>query len=396
MPTNNPIVPYLATDHPIAVVTPGTHPLPSGHSSSVELVVTNVSEQLRLSQIMSLHLFGLKTKSQPAQQWVDGVIYDRVPRTTYIRHVYDRLRVLQPALIQVENRPRFARYLKRKLPRYPVILSLHSTTFISEPHIGKKRLLACLHKVDAILVNSHYLKNVLMKLDPALAGKLVVNHLGVDPARFPSRWLEEYQAVRQEYMESLGWAGCQVILFVGRFIPIKGVHHLLKAMPDILERHPNTRLLLVGGAFYGSNKTTPYVAKLHRLAKVLGDKVRFVPYVPHEQIAEWFRLADMVVVPSAEREAFGLVNVEAMASGVPVVATRAGGMREVIEHGRTGLLVSLSRLKEELPESICTLLQNPELARQLGEQGRERVLEYFTWSHTANRLTDLYHKLRKQ
>jgi spore coat protein SA len=89
------------------------------------------------------------------------------------------------------------------------------------------------------------------------------------------------------------------------------------------------------------------------------------------------------------------VNVEAMASGVPVVATCAGGMREVIEHERTGLLVSLSRLEEELPDRICTLLQNPDYAKRLGEQGRNRVLDHFTWSHTAERLSELYHKLQK-
>jgi spore coat protein SA len=324
-------------------------------------------------------------------------MYVRCPTRAYIRHVYARLKRLKPMLVQVENRPRYARYLKRMLGRkYPVVLSLHSMTFLSRPHISYAKLIPCLRSVDAILVNSHFLKEELIKLDFRLSDKIVVNHLGVDPDRFPSRWSEEYQAGRQQSLQSLGWANCKIILFVGRLIPIKGIHHLLKAMPKVLEQQPDARLLIVGGAFYGSNRTTPYVAHLQRLAGPLGNTVQFIPYVPHERIAEWFRLADTLVVPSSEREAFGLVNVEAMASGVPVVATRAGGMSEVIEHGRTGLLVPLSEIDQELPNSIVALLQNAEYARLLGEQGRQRVLEQFTWQHTAERLAELYQSLQNQ
>src|SRR5690606_10705725 len=143
-----------------------------------------------------------------------------------------------------------------------------------------------------------------------LNDKIVVNHLGVDPERFPSRWSEEHQEARLQRMNALGLTGGKIILFVGRLIPIKGVHHLLQAMPKVLEQQPEARLLIVGGAYYGRNKRTPYVEKLHQLAKSLGQAVRFTPYVPHEKIAEWFRLADLLVVPSSEREAFGLVNVE--------------------------------------------------------------------------------------
>lgn len=106
---------------------------------------------------------------------------------------------------------------------------------------------------------------------------------------------------------------------------MKGVHHILKAMPRITDKVPDALLVVVGAAFYGSNRTTPYVRKLHRLGKTMGETVRFVPYVPHDRIQDWFGIADVVLVPSDNREAFGLVNVEAMSCGVPVIATRAGG-----------------------------------------------------------------------
>ncbi|WP_127578869.1 glycosyltransferase family 4 protein [Paenibacillus koleovorans] len=382
---------------PIAIVVPGTFPIPSGRSSSVELVVDKTSGLLRRQHRIPLVVIGPKTRFQPARQTIDDVTYWRCPRQGYMRHVCARLRKLRPAIVQVENRPRFAQFLKQRLGmRVPVILSLHSTTFISLPHIPRSRLLPCLRSVDAILVNSQFLKEVLLQLDPRLGNKITVNHLGVDPERFSSRWSEEEEIIREAQLESFGWQGAKVVLFVGRLIPIKGVHHLLKAMPKVLARDPRARLLIVGGAFYGNNKPTPYVAELKKLAAPLGDAVRFVPYVPHEYVPEWFRLADAVIVPSAEKEAFGLVNVEAMASGVPVVATRAGGMREVIEHELTGLLADPEHLEEELQTNIGSLLENPEKARTLGENGRRRVLEQFTWEHTSERLADLYGSLRKE
>lgn len=385
-----------AVQRPVAIVTPGTYALDSGRSSSVELVTRNVSRELWQSHGLQMQLFGqmqARLSERTSPPVTEGIVYNSIPRKGYIRHVLNRLKTMNPALIQVENRPGYAQFLKRKLRGLPVILSLHSTTFLSRHHIARKRLLRCLREVDAIVVNSHYLRDVLLRIDRRLAGKLVVNHLGVDPTGFSPRWTEGYEAEREQNLEALGWKDCRVLLFVGRFIPIKGVHHLLKAMPAILRRHPEARLLLVGGAYYGKNATTPYVARLRRLAKPLKDRVRFVPYVAHDQIAEWFRLADIAVVPSSEREAFGLVNVEAMASGVPVIASGAGGMREVIEHTRTGLLVPLTRLGRELPERIGELLDDPAYARQLGEQGRERVLEHFTWAHTAERLAELYRRL---
>jgi spore coat protein SA len=90
-------------------------------------------------------------------------------------------------------------------------------------------------------------------------------------------------------------------------------------------------------------------------------------------------------VPSSQREAFGLVNVEAMASGIPVIATYAGGMKEIIDHENTGYLVPLQRLQEELADKIVKVIGNDELQRNMGEQAMQRVESTFTWRHTADR-----------
>lgn len=375
----------------VAIVTPGTFPVPSGRSSSVEQVAMQVGE--RLKRQAEVTVLGKKTKRLPVREQRGGIRFIRPPVKPYVGQVARLLRHERPDVIQIENRPRHARFVKRRLPGTPVVLSLHSTTYLSKPHISSASLRLCLQAADAIVVNSHFLKERVLSADETAARKIVVNHLGVDTERFVSRWTDGEQAKREAQLAKLGLSGKKIVLYVGRFIPLKGVHHLVSVMPTIAALQPDAVLLLVGGAYYGSNRQTAYVRRLHRLAQPAGRHIRFVPFVPHEQIPAWFRLADVVVVPSAGQEAFGLVNVEAMASGVPVVAAGSGGMKEIIEHGRSGLLADPGAIGSELVRHVCAVLANPVYARALGENGIRRVRDSFTWQHTADRLLTLYERL---
>lgn len=98
-------------------------------------------------------------------------------------------------------------------------------------------------------------------------------------------------------------------------------------------------------------------------------------------------MADVAIVPSVGQEAFGLVNLEAMAAELPVVATRAGGIKEVVVDGSTGFLVTSDSafIVQELAARIGFLLGNEEVRKEMGRQGRERVLNHFLWRHTAER-----------
>lgn len=375
----------------VAIVTPGTFAVPSGRSSSVELVAMQVGE--RLKQRAEMIVVGKKTKRLPARETRNEIRFIRPSAKSYTTQAAKWLRRARPDIVQVENRPRLARYLKKRLPAARVVLSLHSTAFMSPPHISAPTLRACLRAADAVVVNSGYMKSRVVAEDESVEPKLHVNHLGVDTDRFVSRWSEEAQSKRAEMLGRLGLSGKKIIVYVGRFIPIKGVHHLVAAMPAISAFEPDAVLLLIGGAFYGSNRQTRYVRRLRRMARIVREHVRFVPFVSHDNIPAWFRLADAVVVPSAGQEAFGLVNVEAMASAVPVIATASGGMKEIIEHGRSGLLIDPGNIAEELVRHVREVLADPDYARRLGEGGMERVREHFTWQHTADRLSGLYDSL---
>ncbi|WP_152396964.1 glycosyltransferase family 4 protein [Paenibacillus guangzhouensis] len=373
----------------VAVVTPGSFPIPSARSSSVERVVEQVIPlvQDRLHCV----IFGRSAKHLPSYGTVHGVPCYRVPYgngARYIQAVIRQLLLLRPDVIQVENRPRYVLSIKKRMPRARVILSLHSTTYISQAVISKKTLRRSLQCTDCIMVNSFFLKTYLVRRFHGLDAKIFVNHLGVNMDQFEPRWSEGGNLKRIEWLHRQGLTGRKIILFVGRLKPQKGIHYLLESMYNIARLEPSAMLVVVGGAFYGSSRKTAYVRKLEQMAKRIPQHVRFVPYVPYDQIARWFNISDVVVVPSSRNEAFGLVNVEAMAAGVPVIAANAGGIREIVQHGVTGYLANPPQLAKELVNCIVPVLRDPALQLRLGLGGVYRTQQYFTWKHTAERWTE--------
>jgi spore coat protein SA len=371
-----------------AFVTPGAFPIPSSMGGSVERVVEKVVPQLPPE--VNSRIYGRLGKSLSARGSLNGVQVERLPaadKVRYLKKVCVRLRAFRPEVIQVENRPLWIPRIKRAFPDQRIGLNLHSTTFICPPYMNRQQRLRCLRAADYIQVNSEYLQSYIQQHVPQVKGKIIVNHLGVDVAQFPPRSSPEGRGLREELRGRKGWGDRPIVLYVGRLIPQKGVHHLLSTLPILLSQVPDALIVIVGSAFYGSHRRTTYVKRLYHQAERWKKHVHFQPYVSHDRISQWFAVADIAVVPSIGREAFGLVNLEAMAAELPVVATRAGGMKEIVVDGSTGYLVTSQypAIVPELASRIHYLLVNGEVRRDMGRAGRERVLNSFLWEHTATR-----------
>lgn len=376
----------------VAVVTPGTFPLPSPRSSSVEQVVHETTQRLKYE--VKFQIFSKKTTSFSTRSRDENITYWRFRRrssSSYLRQVSRQMRKFRPQIIQVENRPRYVLYFKKKFPKADVWLSLHSTRYISQPHVSAKLMRRCLRKTDKIIVNSHFLAAYVQSNCPRIMQKIIVNHLGIDTKKFFPYWTEQGMQVRNQMRNHLGYSEKKIILYVGRLLESKGVHVLLQSLPSIIQAHPETVLVIVGSAFYGSNRLTDYVRSLHRLGNRYPSHVRFVPFVPHHEIYRWYLMADLAVVPSQGEEAFGLTNVEAMACGLPVVAVRNGGMVELIREGESGFLIEQGETGvAQLAAYINRLLHDGHLRQMMGEKARQRVEQQFTWEHTAARWYEAY------
>lgn len=374
----------------MAIVTPGSFPIPSSGSSSVERVIEKFAPLLK--PYAEPRIFGKLSKRLPRRGSFNGVFCERFPtgsKQRYIQNVGQAVRHFSPHVIDVENRPQFVLTMKRMNPGKRVWLYLHSSTFISPNHISPAKLHKCLQAADKIIVNSEFLRRIVMSKAPEVSSKLRVIYPGVEIARFPSQYSAEGAAKRERLRKKRGLSGKKVVLFMGRLIPLKGVHHLLKIVPQLAKSYPDLVVVIVGSPFYGSHRKTAYARKLEMLGRKSPGHVRFVPYVPHTEVPGWMLIADVAVVPSGQREAFGLVNVEAMSCGVPVVATRAGGMKEIIRNGQTGYLVNPAKVESELRDKLDLLLRDKQLRQKLGRNSRERVEQTFTWRHTADRWVKL-------
>ncbi|PRX60945.1 spore coat protein SA [Cohnella sp. SGD-V74] len=374
-----------------AFITPGAFPVPSAMGGSVERVVEKVVPAL-LPHVDAT-IYGRRGKRLPARGSLHGVKVERFPaadKGDYFRSVCARLVRSKPDVIQVENRPLWVPRLKRLFPRSRIWLNLHSTTFINAPYLTPSKRKICLQAADRIQVNSEFLRSYVQAHVPRVSDKIRVNPLGVDLSRFHGRSTPEGAAMRQEMRSRHGWGNRPIAIYVGRLVPQKGVKYLLAAIPSILSMVPDALIVVVGSARYGSHRETGHVRRLHKMAARLKGHVHFQPYVSHHDIPRWFAMADVAVVPSVGREAFGLVNLEAMAAELPVVATRAGGMKEIVVDGHTGFLVSTDSgaIASELAGKIGYLLANGEERREMGYRGRERVLKDFQWRHTAERWLD--------
>jgi D-inositol-3-phosphate glycosyltransferase len=181
--------------------------------------------------------------------------------------------------------------------------------------------------------------------------------------------------------------GERIILFVGRIEPLKGIDVLIGAAAQLHEDE-NFRVLIVGG----DARAEAQVDELRQHAARLGvdHHISFVGAVAHESLPLYYNAADVCVVPSYY-ESFGLVAVESMACGTPVVASRVGGLTSTINDGETGYLIPW-RCPEPFAERLELLLDNDELRASFGRAAREAV-ERFRWANVADAVSALYDEL---
>lgn len=226
-----------------------------------------------------------------------------------------------------------------------------------------------------------------------LEAQELMEHYGADPTRLctspPGIDHDVFSpGDRTEARRAIGWHldGTHAVV-AGRIQPLKGVDVALEAAAMIAARIPEFRLSVIGGASGPSGEAE--VARLAARAAEpdLAGVVDFHEAVPHSELAEFYRAADVVMVPSRS-ESFGLVAAEAQSCGVPVVAARVGGLEHVVADGRSGLLVD-GWDPEDHANAVIRVLSDPKLSARLSA-GALRWSERFSWDSTANRFLELY------
>ncbi len=210
-------------------------------------------------------------------------------------------------------------------------------------------------------------------LYPDQTHKIKVIHLGVDLSQFRPPTTSQRLQIRRRYHASDSFA----IVYAGRFIPIKGIPLLIRAVKKVRKQIPQAKLYLAGGG------KPSYLSYLKNLIKKENIPVHLIGYIPRKAMHRVYWLADCFVCPTQGHESFGLVVAESLASGVPTIASRNGGICEIIRSPHNGILVSNYRSSVHFAREIIKIAKNRKLAQKLKKNGRASAMRKFGWGMTS-------------
>ncbi|MBI2861991.1 MAG: glycosyltransferase family 4 protein [Chloroflexi bacterium] len=253
------------------------------------------------------------------------------------------------------------------------------------------------HQFGRTNIHYFYGRPVLRRFMGKLDGRIAVS---ASALRFVSRRFPGQYAIIPNGIE---WAefgpdelpfpelldGKKNILFVGRMEKRKGFKYLLKAFPIVKAHIPEARLIVVGAYSEKAQRRYEHYTQEHGLQDVL-----FTGQVSSEDLRRYYRSCDVFCAPSTGGESFGIVLLEAMASGKPFVASDIEGYRQLVEDGREGLLVP-PKNEYALAEALLRLLNDPAQCRAMGEEGRRRSQAY-DWSSVTQQVLDYYSEAQEE
>ncbi|MCX7686518.1 MAG: glycosyltransferase family 4 protein [Fimbriimonadales bacterium] len=297
------------------------------------------------------------------------------PETPVILHAHDWL--AYPA----------GRALKHAF-RIPLVATIHATEHGRHGGLFSD-LSRTIHQMEweltyeawRVIVCSQFMLGEVHRLFATPLDKIDVIPNGIRAEKFEFEFPEaERRAFRQHYAQP----DEPIVFFVGRMVPEKGVQVLLQAFPIVKAEVPKAWLVIAGGG--ARAHLEGFVRFLH-----LEDSVQFLGFIPDEELLRLYRVVDVAVYPSLY-EPFGIVALEAMAVGVPVVVSDAGGLKEVVWHEQTGITTYAGN-PESLAWGILRVLKDPESARRRAEYAQQVVRTEFNWERIAQQTRRVYQRV---
>ncbi|MCR1935237.1 glycosyltransferase [Clostridium tepidum] len=254
----------------------------------------------------------------------------------------------------------------------PHVITIHGQDFqntISKSEVLRNRVFEVLNSGDQIITVSNKLKNIVK--DYSIYKKIQVINNGVDIN----------EIIENEHVPSMEFPNID-ILSVSNLIKTKGIDINIKAMSKLVKKYPNLNYYIIGDGVERLN--------LNKLVEKynLQENVFFLGKVEHEKVMKYMKHCKIFSLPSW-KEGFGVVYVEAMVQGIPVIGIKGEGIEDVIQHGKNGFLVEANNV-ENLVDIIDNLLTNKDISDDIGKNAKKTIIEGFTWKHNAQKTFKLY------
>ncbi len=317
----------------------------------------------------------------------------------YALQVAKDLRRQQCDIVHILNYSQFVPIIRTFNPKIKIVLNMRCEWLTQ---LDRKMIEQRLGHVDLIIGCSKYITEKIRRRFPQFARHCQTNYNGVNINHFIST--NDHIASKHN--------GDKRLLFVGRVSPEKGLHVLLDAFKKVVQRYPQAKLVIVGkksqlaseylvdlsdndkvtnlASFFDGRSLYSYSSHLQEQLRSLKieSNVTFTDHIPHEQLANYYTNADVIINPSFS-ESFGRSLIEAMAFQVPTVASRVGGMAEIVEDGKTGILVEPGNTNA-MAQAMLRLLKDEDLRESMGKAGRERAMKLFSWECVTENLLEKY------
>ncbi len=403
---------------------------PTNRNGSVEIIIYELARRLAIS--CDVIVYAKKSHNEKESEYFQGVLYRRIKVSTdeklsYIMwsttkrllryHTFRRpffssslycltyalqvardLRSQKCDIVHIHNFSQLVPIIRALNPEIKIVLHMHCK-WLTE--LNRAMIESRLRKVDLVVGVSNYITEEIRRCFPELANRCQTIYNGVDINTFNPK--STIGARKKDDVKHL--------LFVGRISPEKGVHVLLKAFQKVFIQYPQIQLQLVGSKeslipeylielsydpmeinlkrFYRGNYNQHLLDQFSPSAK---SHVSFTGIIPNRLIINFYRAADMCVFPSECIEPCSVTILEAMAMGVPVIATIGGGTPELIRDGETGLLVKRGDASA-LVEALLRIFSDERLRISMAEAARKRAVELFSWEKISKDLLVQYENL---
>lgn len=369
-------------------------PVPPVDGGAIQIYIEGILPYLKDHH--KITVFCISSTKLPDREVKDGVKYIRVPGGSQPEFIANVINAMDSSydLIQIFNRPKWVLDIRERFPKTKISLSLHNEMFepkkIPPPSAAK-----CIETVEYINNVSKFIAGGVSALYPEAKDKLNVIYSGADIEKYKPNWSKEGLANKTNLKKKYNIQNYKVVLFVGRLSEKKGVHVLLEAMKDIMNKYPKVALVIVGSKWFGGNKVDDYTKSLITISKELTGPIVFTGFLPPSEVYAHYNMADIFVCPSQWREPLARVHYEAMAAGIPIITTNRGGNAEVVSGLGNGYVIDDYTNPLAFVKYIDYLLKNPDIAMQIGQKGRRLAEERHSWDKVALNVLNAINSVQK-
>jgi len=277
----------------------------------------------------------------------------------------------------------YATRVLKKSYNIPLITTIHATEYgrNSGIHTDMQRTIHNVEKwlineSDRLIVNSNYMKDELLSIFNIQSDKISIISNGVDLKKFNNVYADV--AFRENYAAK----NEKIVFYVGRLVNEKGLHVLLNAIPQILSTFNNVKFVIAGKG--------PCLNNLIELSQKLNimNRVYFTGFVSEEVLLKLYKCSDIAVFPSTY-EPFGIVALEGMVAGIPVVVSDTGGLKEIVNHKEDGMKF-YSGNSDSLADCLLELLSDDSLSNKIRNVALQKVHKLYNWDNISERILNEY------